>query len=123
MNQKVILVNQNNQPIGAEKKLKAHQDGKLHRAFSVFVFNHNKELLLQKRAKTKYHCAGLWSNTCCSHPRFDELTERAAGRRLKEDWIVLGVSGLLLVFYELTRYYGMQIVEKQKKIAMAKIEN
>ncbi len=84
--EKLILVDENDKEIGFEEKLKAHQNGgKLHRAFSVFVFNKKGELLLQKRAKEKYHSALLWTNTCCSHPRPDENIEAAAHRRLKEE--------------------------------------
>ena len=82
---KVILVDKNDSEIGSEEKMKAHREGKLHRAFSVFVFNSKNELLLQKRAKAKYHTGGLWSNTCCSHPRSGEATEKSAHRRLKEE--------------------------------------
>ena len=67
------------------EKQEAHVKGFLHRAFSVFIFNENKDLLLQKRADDKYHSAGLWSNTCCSHPRENETTLFAAKRRLKEE--------------------------------------
>lgn len=66
-------------------KLEAHQKGLLHRAFSVFVFNTKGELLLQQRALGKYHSGGLWTNTCCSHPRYGESTITAANRRLKEE--------------------------------------
>ncbi len=81
----IILVNENDEPIGASEKLEAHQLGKLHRAFSVFIFNSRGELLLQKRASSKYHSGGLWSNTCCSHPRVNEDTLLAAHRRLREE--------------------------------------
>jgi isopentenyl-diphosphate delta-isomerase len=67
------------------EKLKAHQEGVLHRAFSVFIFNSKGELLLQQRALDKYHSAGLWSNTCCSHPRPGEDSLEAAKRRLMEE--------------------------------------
>lgn len=83
--QKVILVGKNDKEIGTCEKLKAHKEGKLHRAFSIFIFNSKGELLLQRRAKTKYHSGGLWSNTCCSHPRPGETLENAAHRRLKEE--------------------------------------
>src|SRR3972149_7794706 len=83
--EKVILVNENDRKIGEEEKLLAHTMGKLHRAFSVFIFNSKKELLLQKRAITKYHSGGLWTNTCCGHPRPKEKTKNAAERRLKEE--------------------------------------
>lgn len=82
----VILVDRNDKEIGTEEKIKAHENGgKLHRAFSIFVFNSKGELLLQMRAKTKYHSAGLWTNTCCSHPRPSEPLKDAAHRRLKEE--------------------------------------
>ena len=67
------------------EKMAAHQDGVLHRAVSVLVFNNRNELMLQQRALTKYHSPGLWTNTCCSHPRPGEPTPMAAHRRLKEE--------------------------------------
>jgi len=81
----VILVDENDNEIGTEEKMKAHQEGKLHRAFSIFVFNSKGQLLLQKRAKSKYHSGGLWTNTCCSHPNPGESLEKAVQRRLKEE--------------------------------------
>ncbi len=83
--EEVILVDENDIAIGSMEKLEAHQKGILHRAFSVFIFNNNNELLLQRRALTKYHSAGLWTNTCCSHPQPNEDTLAAANRRLKEE--------------------------------------
>jgi len=85
MKNEVILVDKNNNKIGVEEKLKAHEDGKLHRAFSIFVFNSKEELLIQRRAKEKYHCGGIWANSVCSHPRPDETYEVAVHRRLKEE--------------------------------------
>ena len=81
----VILVDENDNPIGAEEKLKAHQEAKLHRAFSIFVFNGKGELLIQQRALDKYHSDGLWTNTCCSHPSPGEETVVVAHRRLREE--------------------------------------
>lgn len=81
----VILVNQSDTQIGTEEKIQAHKDAKLHRAFSVFIFNSKGEMLLQQRAIKKYHSGGLWSNACCSHPRPGEETEDAVHRRLKEE--------------------------------------
>jgi isopentenyl-diphosphate delta-isomerase len=81
----VVLVDKNNRKIGVEEKIKAHKEGKLHRAFSIFIFNSKGQLLLQQRAKTKYHSNRLWSNTVCSHPRPGELYLQAAHRRLKEE--------------------------------------
>lgn len=83
--EQVVLVSENDEPIGVEEKLRAHQLGALHRAFSVFVFNASGQLLLQRRALTKYHSRGLWSNTCCGHPRPGETVEKASRRRLNEE--------------------------------------
>ena len=83
--EKVILVDENDNQVGLMPKLEAHQKGLLHRAFSVFIFNSKYELLLQKRAASKYHSGGLWTNTCCSHPREGEDTLDAANRRLIEE--------------------------------------
>lgn len=83
--EEVILVNDADEPLGTMPKMEAHQKGLLHRAFSVFVMNDAGELLLQQRAKQKYHSAGLWTNTCCSHPRKGESTVAAAKRRLNEE--------------------------------------
>lgn len=85
MEEKVILVDKNDKEVGTGEKLKTHQEGKLHRAFSIFVFNSKGELLIHQRARTKYHCGGLWSNTCCSHPRPGEHMEEAVHRRLKTE--------------------------------------
>ena len=81
----VILVDEQDHELGLMEKMQAHYEGKLHRALSVFVFNSKKEMLLQKRANSKYHSAGLWTNTCCSHPRKNETVESAANRRLQEE--------------------------------------
>ena len=81
----VILVDEHDNAIGTMEKQQAHVEGLLHRAFSVFIFNSEKKLLLQKRASSKYHCGGLWTNTCCSHPRENENTQEAANRRLHEE--------------------------------------
>lgn len=83
--EKVILVDTNDKPIGTMEKMEAHEKGLLHRAFSIFVFNQKKELLIHQRAFEKYHSGGLWTNTCCSHPRENETTEAAAHRRLVEE--------------------------------------
>ena len=80
-----VLVDENDNQIGVEEKLLTHQKGLLHRAFSVFIFNDKNELLLQKRADVKYHSAGLWTNTCCSHPQPNESNVEAGERRLLEE--------------------------------------
>jgi isopentenyl-diphosphate delta-isomerase type 1 len=87
--EQVILVDEQDREIGLAEKLSAHQQNLLHRAFSVFVFRQSPslvlELLLQQRAFHKYHSGGLWTNTCCSHPRSGESVVRAGERRLKEE--------------------------------------
>lgn len=83
--EQVILVDPEDREIGLMGKMEAHQKGLLHRAFSIFIFNHNGELLLQKRAANKYHSSGLWTNTCCSHPRDGETLIEAGSRRLAEE--------------------------------------
>ncbi|MBL7729921.1 MAG: isopentenyl-diphosphate Delta-isomerase [Chitinophagaceae bacterium] len=82
---KVILVDENDNPVGEAEKMQAHLDGQLHRAFSVFIFNSKGEMLLQQRALHKYHSGGLWTNACCSHPAPGEETAAAATRRLQEE--------------------------------------
>lgn len=81
----VILVNEKDEILGSMEKMEAHRKGLLHRAFSVFIFNDNKELLLQKRAIEKYHSGGLWTNTCCSHPIIGDTIENSAIKRLEEE--------------------------------------
>lgn len=85
MKEKVILVNEQDKEIGVAEKLEVHQEGRLHRAFSVFIFNEKNEMLLQQRAPDKYHSGGLWSNACCSHPVPGESLESASERRLFEE--------------------------------------
>lgn len=81
----LILVDDKDQQWGKLEKQLVHQLGLLHRAFSVFIFNSKGELLLQQRADEKYHSGGLWTNTCCSHPRFGEEMKDAIRRRLHEE--------------------------------------
>ena len=83
--EKVILVNENDEQIGTMPKMEAHEKAVLHRAFSVFIFNDNHELMLQQRAKHKYHSPLLWTNTCCSHQRVGETNIEAGKRRLQEE--------------------------------------
>lgn len=84
-NENVILVTESDEEIGVAPKLDAHRTGQLHRAFSIFVEDPEGHLLLQRRAKGKYHSAGLWANTCCGHPRPGEPSVDAASRRLREE--------------------------------------
>ena len=83
--EQVILVNENDEQIGLMPKMEAHEKALLHRAFSVFVFNENNELMIQQRALEKYHSPGLWTNTCCSHQREGESNIEAGKRRLQEE--------------------------------------
>jgi isopentenyl-diphosphate Delta-isomerase len=83
--EQVILVDAQDREVGQMEKQEAHEKGMLHRAFSVFVYNSQGELLLQRRALDKYHSGGLWTNTCCSHPRPGEGNLEAATRRLREE--------------------------------------
>jgi isopentenyl-diphosphate delta-isomerase len=85
MSAEVVLVDAHDEPVGVADKLEAHEQGWLHRAFSVFVFDPEGRLLLQQRNVNKYHSGALWSNTCCSHPNPGESVEEAAQRRLQEE--------------------------------------
>jgi len=81
----VILVDENDNEIGLMPKTEAHKKALLHRAISVFIFNSNGEWLLQRRALTKYHSGGLWTNACCTHPLPYESNMEAANRRLEQE--------------------------------------
>lgn len=83
--EKVILVDINDEPIGLMEKMAAHEQALLHRAFSVFIVNDNNEIMLQQRAASKYHSPLLWTNTCCSHQRAGETNIQAGKRRLQEE--------------------------------------
>ena len=83
--EKVVLVDKNDNKLGLMPKMEAHLKGELHRAFSVIIFNTQGKILLQKRASTKYHTPNLWSNTCCSHQRDNEDNISAGKRRLSEE--------------------------------------
>ena len=101
----VILVDQFDNEIGLMEKMQAHQEGILHRAFSVFIFNSKNELLLQKRAKNKYHSAGLWTNTCCSHPMPGESVKNASKRRLKEE---MGIECAVKQLYDFIYFQPLE---------------
>lgn len=94
--EQVILVDEQDNEIGVMEKLKAHKDAKLHRAISVVILNEKNEMLIHKRASTKYHCPSLWTNACCTHPMPGEETRTATVRRLKQemgiDCIELGID-------------------------------
>lgn len=81
----VILVDENDRPLGTQEKLAAHLIPQRHRAFSILIFNDKGETLIQRRAMNKYHSPGLWANSCCGHPRPGEEVKDAANRRLQEE--------------------------------------
>ncbi len=83
--EQVILVNENDEPIGFMNKLEAHEKALLHRAFSIFILNNKNEIMLQQRGHQKYHSPLLWTNTCCSHQRKGESNLAAGNRRLYEE--------------------------------------
>jgi isopentenyl-diphosphate delta-isomerase len=84
---RVVLVDEQDRPLGTAAKLEAHQaGGRLHRAFSVFIFDSSGRMLLQRRGAGKYHFGGLWTNACCSHPQWDEPVADAARARLREEF-------------------------------------
>jgi len=83
--EEIILVDEKDNEIGKGEKMQVHKDAKLHRAFSIFVFNSDGKLMIHQRNKDKYHCGGLWTNTCCSHPRAGESLDDAVKRRLQEE--------------------------------------
>jgi len=83
--ERVVLVDESDAEVGTLEKQRAHVEGRLHRALSVFVFNRDGDVLLQRRAPAKYHSGGQWTNTCCSHPRPGEPVASAARRRLREE--------------------------------------
>ncbi|MCA1763168.1 MAG: isopentenyl-diphosphate Delta-isomerase [Cryomorphaceae bacterium] len=85
MNNHVILVDSNDNKIGVMEKIEAHRKGLLHRAFSVFLFNEEGEMLIHKRADVKYHCGGLWTNACCSHPQDEQSIEENIQQKLMQE--------------------------------------
>ena len=97
--QEVILVSEDDTAVGTMEKMQVHQQGLLHRAFSVFIFDSKGRMLLQQRARQKYHGAHLWSNTCCSHPYPNEAIDAAALRRLQEE---MGFTVSLKKIFEFT---------------------
>ena len=101
MQEHVIVVNEQDVELYLEEKLEAHRKGLLHRAFSIFIFNSDGQMLIHQRAKTKYHSGGLWTNACCSHPRKGETIEQAAHRRLQEE---LGFDCFLKEIFSFTYY-------------------
>ncbi len=97
MEEQVVLVNEQDVVQGLLGKTEAHEKGLLHRAISIIIFNKKGEMLIQQRADVKYHWAGIWSNTVCTHPRDGETYKEAAQRRLKEE---LGFSAPLKAVFD-----------------------
>lgn len=104
MVEQIILVDASDRPVGVAEKMLVHEQGLLHRAFSIFVLNSQGQLLLQKRAAAKYHSGGLWTNTCCSHPRPNEAIATAANRRLQEE---MGFTCPLTEIFSFTYYAAL----------------
>jgi isopentenyl-diphosphate delta-isomerase len=97
MTEHVVLVDESDNAVGTMEKLEAHEKGVLHRAFSIVLVNSKGDWLLQKRAWKKYHSAGLWTNTCCSHPRPGESMEEATARKLEQE---MGIRTPLALVYK-----------------------
>jgi len=112
MSERVVLVDSQDRPLGSADKLEAHREGWLHRAFSIFIYDTAGRLLLQKRHPDKYHSGGLWSNTCCSHPRPGEKIDDAARRRIGEE---MGFSCPLTHAYRFSYVAGVgsDLVERE----------
>ena len=115
LREQVILVDASDNEIGVEEKLLAHQQGQLHRAFSVFIMRYKScqlQTLLQKRQHGKYHSAGLWTNTCCSHPMPGEIILSAGQRRLKEE---MGISANLreIATFQYKASVGQGLIEHE----------
>jgi isopentenyl-diphosphate delta-isomerase len=100
-----MIVNASGGAIGTMDKMAAHRLGALHRAFSIFIFNSKGQLLLQQRASDKYHSGGLWTNTCCSHPKLGEFTSDAAHRRLQEE---MGLNCELTELFQFTYLHSFE---------------
>jgi isopentenyl-diphosphate Delta-isomerase len=107
----VVLVNEHDEPIGTMEKMAAHEAPHLHRAFSIFLCDAQGRMLLQKRAASKYHSGGLWTNTCCSHPYPGEDTLGAAHRRLGEELGINAVSLEKAFHFTYTVSFGNGLVE------------
>jgi isopentenyl-diphosphate delta-isomerase type 1 len=104
----LILVDEDDHQIGESEKISAHKEALRHRAFSIFIFKKNEQdcwqLLLQQRSQEKYHCGGLWTNTCCGHPRPGEETIKAAKRRLFEEMGVKMKLSYAGVFHYIAKF-------------------
>ncbi|MBX7202437.1 MAG: isopentenyl-diphosphate Delta-isomerase [Bacteroidia bacterium] len=105
-NQLLVLVDEEDRMLGSMEKMQAHHEGRLHRAFSVFIFNTKGEWLLQQRSAQKYHSANLWSNACCSHPGPNDEILLAAQKRLYEE---MGLRCALHPLFSFT--YKVQLCE------------
>jgi isopentenyl-diphosphate delta-isomerase len=102
----VVLVDQEDNVVGTMEKMDAHRKGLLHRAFSVMLYNSRGDILIQKRARSKYHSGGLWTNACCSHPLPGELMEDATSRKLKQEMGIDAKTEYAYKFFYYTKLDG-----------------
>ena len=104
MIEEVVLVNEKDEAVGTMEKMAAHEQAILHRAFSVFVFNNGGDILMHQRAHSKYHSGGLWTNTCCSHPRPGETLDDAVTRRLMAE---MGITAKVSKAFDFCKNFKM----------------
>lgn len=105
MSEYMIIVDEKDNELGIEEKIKVHQEGKLHRAFSILIYDSTGRMLLQQRSPNKLTCPNLWSNACCGHPGLGEPVSEAAARRLKEE---MGLDCKLKESFSLSYYLNLE---------------
>ena len=114
MKEYIVLVNENNEPLGTKEKLEGHSDQTpLHRGFSLFLFNNKKELLLQQRSDKKKTWPSVWTNSCCGHPMLDESPIAAAKRRLLFELGIQNAKLSMAIPYYRYRFEKDGIVENE----------
>lgn len=120
MSDSVILVNNDDEEIGYGEKIQVHLQGQLHRAFSLFIVNKDQEVLIQKRALSKYHSGGLWTNACCSHPRKGESIEMSIRKRVLDE---LGMDISASIVYEIRKLGQFKYFKQFDKCAEHEIDH
>lgn len=122
MEEYVVLVDTSDNQLGTMEKFKAHVDGRLHRAFSILLYDDHGRMLITQRAGRKYHSSGLWTNACCSHQRSGESTQQAADRRLREE---LGITTDLtsLFFFHYRAELNNGLIEHELDHVLAGVYN